>query len=65
MKKFFSRYSHWVTLIIICISFFTMFYDFQMTTQEIVAAIMGGIGLLSVGALTLVIEKKIRNKEEQ
>ena len=63
MKKFFSRYSHWLTLIIITFSFFTMFYEFQMDTQAIIAVIMGGIGLLSIGALTIAIERKKRNKE--
>ena len=63
MKKFFSRYSHWVTLIIITFSFFPMFYECQMDTQAIIAAIMGGIGLISFGALTIVFERKKRNKE--
>jgi hypothetical protein len=40
-----------------------MFYEFQMDTQAIIAVIMGGIGLLSIGALTIAIERKKRNKE--
>jgi hypothetical protein len=62
MKKFFLRYSHWLALFIIGFSFMTMFINFNIATPDIIAVIMGGIGLLSVGYLTFVIERHKRKQ---
>lgn len=65
MKKFFLRYSHWLALFIIGFSFMTMFINFKIATPDIIAVIMGGIGLLSVGYLTFVIERHKRKQREE
>nr|WP_263326907.1 hypothetical protein [Neobacillus sp. Marseille-Q6967] len=65
MKRFFSRYSHWLALLIIGFSFFTVFINFKVATPDMIALIMGGIGLLSVGYLTFVVEKNLRNQRNQ
>ncbi|MBO1512459.1 hypothetical protein [Metabacillus bambusae] len=65
MKKFFSRYSHWLALIIISFGFSTMFINFKIATPDIIAVIMGGIGMLSVGYLCFVIERHKRKQREE
>ncbi|KKI89992.1 hypothetical protein WQ54_22940 [Bacillus sp. SA1-12] len=62
MKQVFSRFSHWLALLIIGFSFFTMFINFKVIQLDVLAVIMGGIGLLSVGYLTFAVEKKIKNQ---
>ncbi|WP_070119359.1 hypothetical protein [Bacillus marinisedimentorum] len=63
MKQLFSRYSHWLLLFIVGFSFSTMFIDFKASTPDVIAVILGGIGLLSVGYLSFIVEKKIRNQK--
>jgi L-asparagine transporter-like permease len=65
MKKFFSRYTHWLTLAIIAFSFSSMFINFKLETPDIIAIILGGIGLFSIGYLTLVVERHIRKQNEE
>ncbi|OAS86857.1 hypothetical protein [Metabacillus litoralis] len=65
MNKIFSRYSHWLALIIIGFSFITMFINFKIAPSDIIAVIFGGIGLLSVGYLAFVVEKHIRKQREE
>lgn len=65
MKWFFSRYSHWLALSIISFSFFTMFINFKAAVPDVIAVIMGGIGLISVGCLTFIVEKNVRNKRNE
>jgi hypothetical protein len=62
MIKFFSRYGHWLSFLIIAISFFTMFIDFKYEKLDIIAVILGGIGMLSIGLLAVVVENHIRKK---
>ncbi|WP_044022190.1 hypothetical protein [Bacillus sp. SG-1] len=63
MKRFFSRYSHWLLLFITGFSFITMFINFNPTQLSITAVIMGGLGVLAVGYLAFIVEKKIRDQK--
>ncbi|WP_409254122.1 hypothetical protein V1502_09560 [Bacillus sp. SCS-153A] len=65
MKSFFTRYSHWLFLFIVVFSFFTMFIEFKASTFDMIAIMAGAIGLLFVGYLTFIVEKKIRNQGNQ
>ncbi|WP_209121292.1 hypothetical protein [Alkalihalobacillus sp. BA299] len=64
MKQIFFRYSHWLAFFFLSLSFVTMFDNFEKDTADIVAAVMGAIGLVSVGFLTFIVEKNIRKKRK-
>jgi hypothetical protein len=42
-----------------------MFINFKLETPDIIAIILGGIGLFSIGYLTLVVERHIRKQNEE
>lgn len=65
MKLFFSRYSHWLVLFIIIFSFFTTFLNFKGTTPDVIAVILGAIGLVSVIYLAYIVEKHFRNNKNK
>jgi hypothetical protein len=65
MKKFISRYSHWLALLVVSFSFITMFVKFEIATPDLVAIIFGGIGLLSLAYLTFVVEKHIKKQSKE
>ncbi|WP_377890227.1 hypothetical protein [Alkalihalobacillus sp. R86527] len=62
MKQFITTYSHWILLVIVGISFITMLIDFEATTLGITAIIMSGLGFLSLGIVSFLVEK---NKRKQ
>lgn len=63
MKKFFSRNSHWLALLIIGLSFLSGFINFKYSTPDIIAIVFGGIGLLAVGYLAFYIERLLRKEK--
>lgn len=65
MKKFFKRYSHWLALLIIGLSFFTMFINFQYNKLDIIAVIFGGIGFLSIAYLSFITEQHIKKQSKE
>jgi hypothetical protein len=65
MKKLFQRYSHWLALLVISFSFFTMFINLRNEKLDIIAIILGGIGFLSVAYLAIVVEQHIRKKQSK
>ncbi|WP_223701755.1 hypothetical protein [Sutcliffiella deserti] len=65
MKQLFSRFSHWLFLLVVVINFFAMFINFNASKLDIIAVIFGAIGLLGVGYLTFIVEKKIRFQRNQ
>ncbi|MBM6619191.1 hypothetical protein [Bacillus suaedaesalsae] len=65
MKHFFSRYSHWLALVIIGFNFFSMFINRKTTTPDIIAVIFGAIGLVGIAFLAYYVEKQIRKKSNE
>jgi uncharacterized membrane protein YqhA len=65
MKKFFKRYSHWLALCVISISFLSMFINLELEKLDMIAITFGGIGFLSVAYLAIVTEQYIRKKSKE
>ncbi|WP_158268300.1 hypothetical protein [Paenisporosarcina sp. OV554] len=63
LKRFLSRYSHWILLIVIGISLIAGFTSFTYSQQDIIAIVFGVIGLVGVAYITAQIE--VRKREEQ
>lgn len=64
MNKFFSRYSHWLFFLVVGICSISVFINYNSTVPEMIAIIMGTMGMLAVGYLTIMIEKKYGKVEK-
>lgn len=64
MKQFLSRYSHWLFLSIVGISLFSSLFTIKDSTLDVIAFIFGGIGLLSLGLVTYIVEKNYKNHKD-
>lgn len=65
MKIFIKRYSHWLALFILSLSYFSMFINLEFEKLDTIAIIFGGIGFLSVAYLAIVTEQHIRKKGKE
>ncbi|KAA0548557.1 hypothetical protein FZW96_08280 [Bacillus sp. BGMRC 2118] len=65
MKKFFTRYSHWLALVIIAYNFISMIFTLNKETADILAVVFGGVGLIGMAFLTFYVEKQIQKKRKQ
>ncbi|MCA0987398.1 MgtC/SapB family protein [Guptibacillus algicola] len=63
MKPFINNYSHWIMLVIVGFSLFTMILDFEASMLGIAAVVMCGIGFLSLGFVTIIVEKNKRKQK--
>jgi hypothetical protein len=65
MKIFIKRYSHWLALFILSLSYFSMFINLEFKKLDSIAIVFGGIGFLSVAYLAIVTEQYIRKKGKE
>lgn len=63
MKSFITNHSHWIMLIIVGFSLFTMLLDFEASMLGVSAVVMCGIGFLSLGFVTIIVEKNKRKQK--
>lgn len=63
MKRLFSRYSHWLFLIILLVSIGQTLIDFEGTKLDFSAVIMGLIGFLSLGYLIFQMENQKKKQK--
>lgn len=63
--KFFKRYSHWIALFILSLSYFSMFINLDFKKLDSIAIVFGGFGFLSVAYLVIVTEQHIRKKSKE
>ncbi len=64
LKRFLSRYSHWVLLIFVGISLIAGFTSFTYLQQDIIAIVFGVIGLGGVTYITVYIEVRKRKERD-
>ena len=64
MKKFLSRYYHWIFVIFIAISLIIDFMDFTYSRQDMIAVCFGVIGLVGIAYLAFNIEVRKRRQQD-
>lgn len=65
MKKFWSRYKHWLFYSFVVIGVIISFSKFSYSVQAIIATVFGIVGLLGVTYLTFQIENQKRKENKK
>ena len=64
LKRFLSRYSHWIFFIVVSISLIAGFTNFTYSQQDMIAIVFGVIGLVGIAFITVQIEVRKRKEQE-
>ena len=64
MKKFLSKYIHWILFIFLVVKLIFDFTSFTFSKQDIVALIFGIVGLLGATYLAYHIETQKRREQD-
>lgn len=65
MKRFLSKNLHWLLFILVVINLISGVVNFTYSKQDLIAMVLGIVGLLGVAYLVIYIESQKRKKKEE